>query len=90
MLPARTRRDFDDIPQGARDKLELSGWNASTIDCRSAGREHTGSRCRRLKDIADIEVEIGLVAAAGPKRLPRREPINSEWSVDVRFGTHSG
>jgi ATP-dependent Lon protease len=23
MLPARNRRDFDDIPQGARDKLEF-------------------------------------------------------------------
>jgi ATP-dependent Lon protease len=23
MLPARNRRDFDDIPQGARDRLEF-------------------------------------------------------------------
>jgi len=23
MLPARNRRDFDDIPQGARDKLKF-------------------------------------------------------------------
>jgi ATP-dependent Lon protease len=23
MLPARNRRDFDEIPQGARDKLEF-------------------------------------------------------------------
>ena len=23
MLPARNRRDFDDIPQGAREKLEF-------------------------------------------------------------------
>jgi ATP-dependent Lon protease len=23
MLPARNRRDFDDIPQGARDKLQF-------------------------------------------------------------------
>jgi ATP-dependent Lon protease len=31
MLPARNRRDYDDIPAGAREKLESCGSSASTM-----------------------------------------------------------
>jgi ATP-dependent Lon protease len=38
MLPARNRRDFDDIPQGARDKLEFV-WLERVDDAIAAGLE---------------------------------------------------
>jgi ATP-dependent Lon protease len=38
MLPARNRRDFDDIPQGARDKLEFI-WLERVDDAIAAALE---------------------------------------------------
>jgi ATP-dependent Lon protease len=38
MLPARNRRDFDDIPQGARDKLEFV-WLERVDDAVAAALE---------------------------------------------------
>jgi len=38
MLPARNRRDFDDIPQGARDKLEFI-WLERVDDAMAAAFE---------------------------------------------------
>jgi ATP-dependent Lon protease len=38
MLPARNRRDFDEIPQGARDKLEFI-WLEKVDDAMAAAFE---------------------------------------------------
>jgi ATP-dependent Lon protease len=38
MLPARNRRDFDEIPQGARDKLEFI-WLEQVDDAMAAAFE---------------------------------------------------
>jgi ATP-dependent Lon protease len=40
MLPARNRRDFDDIPQGARDRLEFI-WLERVDDAIAAALEET-------------------------------------------------
>jgi len=40
MLPARNRRDFDEIPQGARDRLEFV-WLEQVDDAISAVLEGT-------------------------------------------------
>jgi ATP-dependent Lon protease len=42
MLPARNRRDFDEIPQGARDRLEFV-WLERVDDTISAVLEGTGA-----------------------------------------------
>ena len=42
MLPARNRRDFDEIPQGARDRLEFV-WLERVDDAISAVLEKTAS-----------------------------------------------
>jgi ATP-dependent Lon protease len=40
MLPARNRRDFDEIPQGARDKLEFI-WLERVDEAMAAALETT-------------------------------------------------
>jgi ATP-dependent Lon protease len=40
MLPARNRRDFDEIPQGARDKLEFI-WLEKVDDAVAAAFENS-------------------------------------------------
>ena len=40
MMPARNRRDFDDIPQGARDRLEFI-WLERVDDAIAAALEET-------------------------------------------------
>jgi ATP-dependent Lon protease len=70
MLPARNGRDYDDIPAGARDKLELV-WLERVDDVIAAALEESSSTTPRSKTRGATEIDhtpSTAVAARGGRR----------------------
>jgi ATP-dependent Lon protease len=70
MLPARNRRDYDDIPAGARDKLEFV-WLERVDDAIAAALEESSSTTPRSKTRGATEIDhtpSTAVAARGVRR----------------------
>jgi len=82
MLPARNRRDYDNIPAGAREKLEFV-WLERVDDAIAAALEGgsnpgcAGSRCCD----ADRAVRGGRAARAVTARPARPTPVRRDHSV---------
>jgi hypothetical protein len=74
----------------------INGASPVGIVPRATSLEARQNRCRagmvNLDQIKNPEVIADIARDVLPEWLPdlRPEPINSEWSADVRVGSHSG
>ena len=79
-----------------------AGPDADALDCLSVGKAGTLSPGRQLSSrrllsvryasqVASKTAAVLITPDTNTMRIELgREPINSEWSADVRFGAHSG
>jgi ATP-dependent Lon protease len=77
MLPARNRRDLEDIPQTAREQLEII-WLETVDDALRVAFEQAGGSVAAADGSTDRSADQGALASGATTTRPSPSPENAE------------